>query len=196
MERKVDKHRAIEVIERLYPVGWTLQQIGDYLGITRERVRQIAKTCGLCVGVPTGSKARAAIRRDSYRAMKDVEEERRLGCTYREKKAIVELCRASGLPDPSRAYSQQHKNAKNRGIEWNLRWKEWWDIWAPYWENRGRHDGELVMCRNGDKGAYEVGNVRIDTMNNNSSEARATSRGTEWVGSCQAKVIDEDVQTV
>lgn len=59
------------------------------------------------------------------------------------------------------AYSQHKANAKNRGIEFKLSFDEWWSLWKPHYHNRGRNLGNFVMCRNMDKGAYEVGNVTI-----------------------------------
>lgn len=65
-----------------------------------------------------------------------------------------------------------HKNgAKRRGIEFNLTFEQWWELWEPYWESRGKQKDSLVMCRVGDSGNYEVGNVYIDTYSKNSREA-------------------------
>lgn len=64
-------------------------------------------------------------------------------------------------------YNEQKLGAKRRGIEFNLTFDEWWGIWRPYWSNRGRNVGNYVMCRTMDSGAYEVGNVRIDTVKGN-----------------------------
>jgi hypothetical protein len=63
-----------------------------------------------------------------------------------------------------------HKHrAKQSGIDFNLSFEEWWQLWEPHWEDRGI--GGLVMCRTNDSGAYELGNVRIDTQANNNREA-------------------------
>lgn len=66
-------------------------------------------------------------------------------------------------------YTDHKHRAKQSGVEFKLTYEEWWEIWEPHWEGRGL--GGLVMCRYGDNGAYEVGNVRIDTQANNNREA-------------------------
>lgn len=58
-------------------------------------------------------------------------------------------------------------HAKQRGIEFKMTFEEWWEIWKPHWHNRGTRVGQFMMCRTMDKGAYEVGNVRIDTPKGN-----------------------------
>lgn len=56
---------------------------------------------------------------------------------------------------------------KKRGIDFKLSFDEWWDIWKPHYHNRGSKKGQFCMCRIMDKGAYEVGNVTIGTVENN-----------------------------
>lgn len=69
---------------------------------------------------------------------------------------------------PKGRYVGHKKNSRARGVEFLLTFDEWWCIWQPHWEGRGK--GKLVMCRDGDEGAYQVGNVRIDTQSNNAIE--------------------------
>ena len=65
-----------------------------------------------------------------------------------------------------------HKNgAKKRGIGFLLTFEEWWSIWEPLWDNRGKAKDSLVMCRYGDTGPYSKDNVYIDTYSNNSKLA-------------------------
>ena len=66
--------------------------------------------------------------------------------------------------DPFRkAYTQQKSNAKGRGIEVKLTFDEWKKIWidSGKWDQRGRGANKYCMCRFGDKGCYEIGNVFI-----------------------------------
>lgn len=71
-----------------------------------------------------------------------------------------------GLPPeraPLRAFSHQRTAAiGRRGIEWKLTLPEWWAIWeeSGHWHQRGIGRG-YMMCRKGDVGPYEVGNVFI-----------------------------------
>ena len=67
--------------------------------------------------------------------------------------------------------SHKHR-AKQCGIVFNLTFSEWWSLWEPLWDGRaGDNTTYLVMCRTGDTGPYELGNVRIDTRANNNREA-------------------------
>lgn len=66
-----------------------------------------------------------------------------------------------------------HKNgAKQRGIGFHLSFDEWCKLWEPYWEKRGVKRGQYVMCRYKDLGDYEIGNVRIDLVENNIKDRR------------------------
>ena len=68
------------------------------------------------------------------------------------------------MRDPFRkAYTQHKSNAKQRGIEFKLTFDEWKQIWvdSEKWEQRGRGADKYCMCRIGDAGCYEVGNVFI-----------------------------------
>jgi hypothetical protein len=68
---------------------------------------------------------------------------------------------------------RQHKaRAKYRNIKWKLTFEEWLKIWeeSGHIDERGRTLGKYQMCRKGDKGAYEVGNVRIMTTEENLKE--------------------------
>jgi hypothetical protein len=70
---------------------------------------------------------------------------------------------------------QQHKaNAKQRGIEFDLTFEEWQQIWGEHLAARGRGAGQMQMCRARDEGGYRPGNVRIDTVEGNRAEARMT----------------------
>ncbi len=73
---------------------------------------------------------------------------------------------------PEAAYQTHKSKAASRGIEFKLTFDEWSSLWEEHWENRGCSGANsLQMCRLNDEGAYEVGNVRIDTLSNNVKEA-------------------------
>jgi hypothetical protein len=72
--------------------------------------------------------------------------------------------------EPKKRYAQHKASAKVRGIEFTISFDEWWALWAPHWEKRGRGAMDLCMCRKADQGAYEVGNVRIATNKENQHE--------------------------
>jgi hypothetical protein len=83
---------------------------------------------------------------------------------------------ARGFQDPKRAYLQNIGSARKRGIEFKLTFDEWWALWEPHYEKRGQHIDCMALCRTKDKGAYEAGNVRIDTVRANIEERTAVYR--------------------
>jgi hypothetical protein len=79
------------------------------------------------------------------------------------------------LQKAKKAFEKHKSNAKSRKIEFKFTFDEWWDIWKPHFHNRGYRRGQFVMCRTLDQGAYEVGNVRIDTVAGNASTRRVVN---------------------
>lgn len=73
--------------------------------------------------------------------------------------------------NPIDAFNAQRYQANRRGIDFRLKYDEWFALWEPHWDRR--ETDNLVMCRTGDTGAYELGNVRIDTQGNNLLEQSA-----------------------
>lgn len=69
-------------------------------------------------------------------------------------------------------YCSQRLSAKKRKVPFNLTFDQWVTIWneSGHWHERGRRKGQYVMARLGDKGAYEVGNVKIITVRQNHHE--------------------------
>lgn len=153
-----------EIFRQKYLGGMTLQEIGaENGGLSRERVRQIiARRFGSLRSIG-GAKARsvaAGLARDEAR---DARYMHTHGCTFSQYMA---------LRGPiTLAFIEQKRNARQRGIGWNLKFWEWWSIWqaSGRWGERGRTADQYVMCRFGDSGPYEVGNVYIDTASNNIS---------------------------
>src|ERR1700738_3167939 len=86
--------------------------------------------------------------------------------------------RAKALSIKRDRYMTQRRNAMNRGIAFQLTFEEWWNIWrkSGRWHQRGNKGGQYQMARFADKGAYEVGNVRIVTMEENVVEALTKER--------------------
>lgn len=70
------------------------------------------------------------------------------------------------------AYGKHKQHAKKRGVPFLLTFEEWWSIWdtSGKWLLRGHCRGQYVMARYGDRGGYEVGNVRICTCSENLAE--------------------------
>jgi hypothetical protein len=70
-----------------------------------------------------------------------------------------------------RAYRAQRDNAKRRGIEFHLTFKEWCDFWGEDVDRRGNGPNDLQMQRFADTGPYAVGNIRKGTPKQNSVTA-------------------------
>jgi len=68
-----------------------------------------------------------------------------------------------------KVYKAQKSNARTRGIAFFLTFEEWLAIWieSGKLDQRGRGAEKFCMCRNGDIGPYEVGNVFIGTGREN-----------------------------
>jgi len=66
-------------------------------------------------------------------------------------------------------YIQHKSHSKSRGIDFQLTFEEWWDIWdkSGHWQDRGRGLGKYCMSRIGDLGPYAVGNVFIQSNSDN-----------------------------
>ena len=69
-------------------------------------------------------------------------------------------------------YNCQKGKAKHRGIDFNLTFDEWWEIWqqSGKWEQRGFRKGQYVMSRKNDIGPYAIGNVFIQPAEDNHSQ--------------------------
>lgn len=81
---------------------------------------------------------------------------------------------------------QKHKiNAENRGIDFLLSFEEWLQIWTAsgHLAESGRGKTKYCMARFGDKGACEVGNVRICTNQENQDELLRNPLKLEEIGS-------------
>lgn len=98
------------------------------------------------------------------------------GVTREEKKRIEKRDKTA----PQKYLAQKYA-AKQRGIGWELTLTEWWDIWmrSKKWRKRGQGRGRYCMGRNGDIGPYAVGNVRIITHEQNTTEC-VSRRGSSY----------------
>ena len=76
-------------------------------------------------------------------------------------------------PEGYHEWKAQKNNAKFRKIDWNLDYLEWitWWLNTGHWHERGKHGDEYSMCRFGDTGPYEIGNIYCATHNTNIQHA-------------------------
>lgn len=157
-ERPAAKMRAQDMRQR-YEDGETLEQIGQRYGLTRERVRQILTGKFGTTGRDGGQSEMARRKRREFHKKRDARCLKQWGCTYRQYHQILKH------PDkPTYAYAQQRRNARLRGIGWELSLIQWWKVWeqSGNWANRGRGRG-YCMCRLNDTGPYAVDNVYVAT---------------------------------
>jgi hypothetical protein len=140
----------------LYKAGNTLQAIGEKFSITRERVRQILTKHFGMNWADGGQHFKAEEKRRRFETRRNQKSLAKWGCSWDQYVAL------RSMRMPTRAFSCQKKNAAERGIAWELNLWQWWGIWqhSGHWDDRGRGAG-YQMCRNGDTGAYAVGNVYI-----------------------------------
>ena len=162
-------HRAQEMAAK-YASGSTLREIGDYYGLTRERIRQILSYDIGITAKDGGMHKRCCDKQAAEIARKDRRCIRKHGMTVDEYKAANQCLDKTGKR-PSHRFQKQLQHSKERGIEWKLTFAEWWALWreSGKWSERGRGSGH-VMARYGDTGPYAVGNVKIISAKENQSE--------------------------
>lgn len=81
---------------------------------------------------------------------------------------------ASPLARYRSMWCDQRCRARNRGITFQLSFKQWFSIWqnSGRLHRRGKQNGQYVMARFGDRGPYATGNVKIVTINQNGHESK------------------------
>lgn len=154
------------VMAQMHRDGRTLEDIGAAFGVTRERARQRLRRQGL--DRLTGGNAFAAYvgRRDRAKTRATRLAIAKLETWGVDYDTLMEINEGRNLTDSkSRAfrYRQQHKNAKARGVGWELTFRQWVSIWEASGKEhlRGRGAGRYCMARIGDSGPYAIGNVEI-----------------------------------
>lgn len=146
----------------LYTSGKTLNEIGQELGITRERVRQLLAKFFSINAKDGGQHKKSVDSRLKSAAKRNAKSLKKWGCGWDE------YANLRALKKPTQVFGRQRNSARHRGIEWNLTLWQWWSIWqqSGHWANRGRGNG-YCMCRKGDQGPYSVDNVYIATNTEN-----------------------------
>lgn len=158
----------------MFKSGLTLEEIGKKYGISRERVRQILKRYDITRrDGGQAIRARERMRSKAIRHKKKADKLKResLGCDLNEWKYYRSFNK-DYYKTPIHAYIQQRSNSRSRDIAWNITINEWWSVWeaSGKWGERGVGKDLYVMGRHGDLGSYEIGNVKIITMSENSRE--------------------------
>ena len=166
-----DEAKHNSMIE-LFKQGRTLNEIGSIYSVTGERVRQILARHGVR-GSQGGRKLVLAQRKSEILATRNQACIEKHGCSVEQFNAVCGR-HSDGARSPHYAFIHQRNHARSRGIAWHLKFWDWYSIWqaSGKWEYRGRGTGGHCMCRYGDMGAYEVGNVYIGTVVHNSALGR------------------------
>lgn len=169
-----------EQMKSSYLSGLTLEQIGQIHGVTRERVRQILAKHGVKGQHSGRTKAiaeRRAIKAMNAKANRDQRCIESYGCTYQAIESLFGVGVILTKTKATLAYAQHKKNAIQREVEFSITFLQWWSVWqkSGKWNERGR--GKYVMARNGDVGAYAVGNVHICTSSENVKEGYIKTPG-------------------
>lgn len=176
-EMREERKAKASAMTTLYRSGYTLQQIGEQYGITRERVRQLITLYNGSLRNEGGQAVQAAKARTKKREAREARCMKLYGCTlaqYRDLRRIGKAMTTNGKGyacTPLGAFNTQRCNAAVRDIGWELTFWQWWTIWqqSGKWGERGRGNG-YVMSRHGDKGPYALGNVAIIPGPQNTSE--------------------------
>lgn len=163
------KHNTI--IE-LFKQGKTLREIGGMYAVSGERIRQILAAHGV-TRQQGGQAVRAAKRAAATRQKRERSCLEKHGCTLEQFQSVC-TPRPKGSTSPYLTFVRQRNHANSRGVEWKMKFWEWFSVWqeSGKWEERGRGTGSYCMCRVGDEGAYELGNVYIGSVVHNSTLGR------------------------
>jgi len=166
-----DKTKHTTIIT-LFKQGRTLREIGHLHSITGERVRQILTRHGVS-SQDGGRTVRTSKKKVAISKSREAACMEKHGCTIEQYMAVCGH-HSQGAKSASLAFIRQRNHARSRGVEWNLKFWDWYSIWqeSGKWEERGRGVNGYCMCRNGDEGAYEPANVYIGTVVHNSTLGR------------------------
>lgn len=173
--RGVDQERS-DAMAAMYKAGKTLAEIGEVYSLTRERVRQILAKRGDTFASDGGQSKRASFKRSRRISVKEAECLQKHGCSLSELAFLRRLSRSmikdgyGKYQTPTYAFRTQRNNAIGRGIQWDLKLWEWWQIWqsSGKWGQRGKGRDLYVMRRFKDDGPYCAENVYIATLAHNS----------------------------
>lgn len=91
---------------------------------------------------------------------------------------------------PRGKYHRHRKNARTRGVAFELTFDQWMHLWnaSGRWAQRGNRAGQYVMLRLNDAGAYSMANVYIALMEVNVAECNRTRHIPEAQRSANADV--------
>lgn len=162
--REATSERDRKIIS-MHNQGLTLHAIGLQFGFSREYIRQILAGYGLR-STNSAKKARRKRAEIERQARKDAASFARFGVPDSVRLENI----ANGLIP---AFRSQRNNAKSRAVYWGLKFSDWLSIWEASGKlpQRGSRKDQFVMSRIKDAGGYVLGNVHIQTTQENGREA-------------------------
>jgi hypothetical protein len=158
-----------------YLAGTSLEDIERQLPISVGTIRKVLKANGI-----SWTDGGAHVRKLKKIAAKKPYVEPDFFAKYGCSKEV-----ALSIPRTARkAFLDQKRHSKRRGIVFNFILTEWWAVWVQSgkWEQRGPGHG-YCMARNNDSGAYELGNIYITTGSKNMKhyqERRQNKKYDDW----------------
>lgn len=163
-------------IERWYREGLTLEEIGQYYNVSRERIRQILEQLGVS-RTEGGQHVKAQLREQERQEELDRKCLEKYGCTRDQWKEMRRQA-LSYIDSPQNVFIRQKNNALQRGIEWELKLWDWWQIWerSGKWEFRGRAGDQYGLARLDISKGFTLDNVKVMT----NREASRLSKSQYW----------------
>ena len=58
-------------------------------------------------------------------------------------------------------FHRQRAQAKYRGEVWNIDFEQWWGLWEPYWDLRGRRPSDYCIRQLDNDFGWEMHNLEI-----------------------------------
>ena len=125
------------------------------------------------------SEKRKAQKRASYRRHKAAYIARATAWRKAHPEQCAQYAKTWRANNPKRAAFIEHRgNATRRGIEFQFTFEDWTEWWGEDFNKQGLGRDDLCMCRNGDEGAYELGNIYKATRSQNADDALRKRWGT------------------
>ena len=157
--------------------GQTLSSIGKEYGISRQAVQiiisrsKLDRSNGGYFGSKARIKERAEIKKEKQRNhIKKIND--KYGMNYKDVRELqTTLCDTTcpTLTNPTYVFFRKKHNAIRAGINWTLKFGDWWKLWSESgkWEERGRKNHEYVLGRKTNKRGFTPENSVIITNKEN-----------------------------
>lgn len=174
----LDRYERMFVVCQAYVTkGLTLDQVGETMNITRERVRQILEDA-IRIGVlrrrdKLGGRAMHVREREAAEKMRKAKLYAIRVAKYFDGLSVEEFLKlnqgqrnfwkSGGGPNRARVYFHQRRSALRFGYEWKMTFKEWCAVWdqSGLWELRGRGGASYALARIDSAKPFQIGNVKI-----------------------------------